>query len=284
MEELVNEYRLLLVEDESLAGLDRAMTLVEKILSVHFVCEAGAPELRGMAGEGNAVDKLSESLILQYQSADLQAVRSVCHRRRNRAETRETQVRVLRAAQILGILPPLVEHAEAEVPLAREALFRDICLLVFHHAYFALLPVLHGRGWETERQLLLASFRRFGDQVPRIADRYSALALYYDALGEEERAARYYREALRATHSDDHEFMTSVQTSWTFLVEHERLGDALDLLLDTYPRVARQDLGEIHELIAATFQLQKSYYEARLGAASEVLRHATGGRSATTAD
>jgi tetratricopeptide (TPR) repeat protein len=53
-----------------------------------------------------------------------------------------------------------------------------------------------------ERRLLTAAFPRFAEHVPGVADRYSVLALYHDLAGEWERAGRYYREALLATHSE----------------------------------------------------------------------------------
>ncbi|MCP4657510.1 MAG: hypothetical protein GY856_19060 [bacterium] len=51
---------------------------------------------------------------------------------------------------------------------------------------------------------------------------------------------------------------------------------AFDLLLENYPRIARQDLDEVRELIALTFGFQRSFYEAKLG------RRAFAGRPGAT--
>ena len=276
--ELIRDYRELLVEEESLAGLDRALTLVEQVLGVHVVWDGKALELLGIPGKSRDPDGLVEALIRQHERFDSPELTS-CKRRRRKRENIDRQARVLRTAYTVMVLPALVEGAEEEIRADRYSLFLDACLIVFHQAFFVLLPELRGREWEQERRLLLGSFRRFADHLPRVSDRYGVLALYYDALEDHDRAGRYYREALRAAHSDNHDFMTSVQTCWSFLVEHERLREALELLLETYPRVARQDLDEIHELIDSTFQLQQRYYEARLQAASQLIQRSTAARS-----
>ncbi len=126
------------------------------------------------------------------------------------------------------------------------------------------MPELEARDWAEERRLLMESFLRFADYLPGVSDRFSVLALYHDMSGDWKRAGSYYREALLATHSDNHEFMTTLQSAWSFLVEHQMLQQAFDLLLESYPRVARQDLDEVKELMTLTFVLQRRFYEEQL--------------------
>ncbi|HEX9736318.1 MAG TPA: hypothetical protein VGG06_30510 [Thermoanaerobaculia bacterium] len=114
--------------------------------------------------------------------------------------------------------------------------------------------------WEPERVALLESFRRFAEHLPHASDRFNVLAHYHDACQDHDRAAQYFRETLRATHSDAHELMTTLQTYWGYLIERQLLQDAFELLLETYPRVARQDLDEVHGLMASTFDLQRRHY------------------------
>ncbi len=58
--------------------------------------------------------------------------------------------------------------------------------------------------------------------------------------------------------------MTTLQGAWSFLVEHKMLQQAFDLLLESYPRVARRDLDEMKELMTLTFVLQRRFYEEQL--------------------
>jgi hypothetical protein len=139
----------------------------------------------------------------------------------------------------------------------------DACVLLFHQAYFALLPTLSTPTWKGERLLLLEAFRRFARHCPRPSDAFGVLALYYDALGESDVAARHYVDAVAATHSDSHEFMSVVQTAWTFCIERNRHREALDVLLSVNSRVNRNDISELHEMVTLTFDLMRSHYESR---------------------
>jgi hypothetical protein len=70
--------------------------------------------------------------------------------------------------------------------------------------------------------------------------------------GKTEAATEAFSAALAATHSDDHEFMTRVQALWTYLIDNRRYMAALACLNEVYPRVTREHLDEIGELLTET--------------------------------
>ncbi|HQU41692.1 MAG TPA: hypothetical protein PK867_02725 [Pirellulales bacterium] len=100
----------------------------------------------------------------------------------------------------------------------------------------------------------LAAFRRFAESLTRASDRFALLALYFDAVGAPQNASDARMAALAATPADAHEFMTELQISWSSLIERAMLAEALELLLENYPRVPRRDLDEVNELIRQTFR------------------------------
>ncbi len=250
MQDLADRYRQLVVAEESVETLDLALALAEDVAGIRLQWTAGRLEART---END-----------QRLSVDLPELARVRARRRRTRPRLEKQARAVRAAVMLAAVPDLADDMRPSLGRRRQSLVADTCLVVFHQACFALLPELSARDWVDERRLLTESFPRFASHLERISDRYSVLALYHDVSGDWERAGRYYREALLATHSDDHEFMTTLQSSWSFLVEHQMLQQAFDLLLESYPRVARQDLDEVKELMTLTFVLQRRFYEQQL--------------------
>lgn len=260
MKALVKKYQKLLVEDESISGLDRSMALVESVVALQVHWQDGRLTARRVTTDPSPVP---DRLLANPEDFAFPELLLACARRRRKKEDAGNQARAVRTAFLLTALPPLVA-ADESVPVSRYALFFDACLVLVHQAFFALLPQVHGRRWEQERQALLESFRRFAEHLPQTSDRYNVLALYHDACEDYDRAGQYFRETLRATHSDAHEFMTTLQTYWGYLIEHQLLQEAFELLLETYPRVARQDLDEVHGLMTSTFDLQRRHYEARL--------------------
>jgi len=264
MQELIDRYRQLVVAEESVETLDHALELVEDVMGIRLQWTEGRLEALGIAEKGPP-DELSTYMAGELEGLDFPELAQVGGRRRRTRLRRKKQAVVVRAAVTLAAVPALADDMRPPLAERRHSLLVDACLVVFHQAYFVLLPELGTREWEDERRLLTESFPRLAQHLPQVSDRYTVLALYHDASGEWERAARFYREALLATHSDDHEFMTTLQTCWSFLIEHQMFQQAFDLLLENYPRIARQDLDEVRELMALTFGFQRSFYEAKLG-------------------
>jgi hypothetical protein len=202
---------------------------------------------------------LSEA-VQQFQVREV--AEATDRRRRTKARIQQ-QARVVKGAFALSHIPDLVEKLPSPFPSERVSFVLDACVLLFHQAYFAVLPTLGTLDWEDGRTLLLESFRHFSHHCPRPADSFGVLALYYDALGEHNIAARHYSDAVAATHSDSHEFLSVVQTAWGFCIERHRYREALDVLLGVNGRVARNDIAELHEMVSLTFDLMRNYYQSR---------------------
>ena len=130
----------------------------------------------------------------------------------------------------------------------------DSLLVLFHQAYFALLPNL-GNNWPLEKKALQDSFRLFGESLSNLTQKYRILALYYKSIGDSRLALKNFQMALHSTHSDADDFLTIVQTYWSFLIDEKEFKGALLLLLDVYPRIVREDLDEMRELFMLTFDL-----------------------------
>jgi hypothetical protein len=71
--------------------------------------------------------------------------------------------------------------------------------------------------------------------------------------GEIEQAVQAFNAALAATPSDQHDFLTRVQMLWSLLIEHHRIHDAFNCLMEVSPRITRLDYDEFKGLLKETF-------------------------------
>jgi tetratricopeptide (TPR) repeat protein len=150
----------------------------------------------------------------------------------------------------------LLRHANVhKLPLgnAGYSLLVDAEMVLFHQSYFALLPQLEERA--EERDALLDAFHAFANEVPRLPDRFKVLSLTFEAEGKADKALECLRYVLQSTHSDDPEFMTTLQSVWSELVDQQNYREAMVLLMDNYPRVTLEDLDEMRQLVMTTFDL-----------------------------
>jgi len=218
MASLTAEYQSLLIVDESLAGLGRAVDLARRVARGGRVNSRRWPSLAGANGD-------AETRPISSASAQ----------------------RVWEVANLLRSLPPRAE--KPDVPEAQYALLMDTLLLVFHQAYFWLLPKA-----AAQREFLLGALDAFADELPNLADRFQVKGLLHLERGEVEKAARAFNAALAATPSDQHDFLTRVQMLWSLLIEHGRVPDAFDCLMQVSPRVTRLDYDEFQGLLKETFK------------------------------
>jgi len=143
-----------------------------------------------------------------------------------------------------------VRKREANFTAAEYSLLADLFLLVFRHAYFALLRQLRDKNQSAHT--LLDSFEQFAAMLREPSDRFHVLGLVRLARGNSDGAENDFRAALAATHADDHEFMSSLQLLWMLLIQMKDYKGAMRLLRDQYPRVARRDLEEVGLLLDET--------------------------------
>ena len=255
MPDLAREYRTLLTDDASEEGVDRVLSLLERLTGIELHVRDAELRLQKLNNKRSAQKRFPTGLHEALRSLDLpEFVRSV-GRRRRRPERVRTQERVLRATAALGVLPDLMESQEDSLSEESFSLFLDSCLLLFHNVYFALLPRLPGRTWANERSSLLQASRKFALHIQEPADRFRVMALTLQEAGNADEAALFYRRAVDATHTDSHEFMSVLQLCWTHLVECAQYRQALELLVDAYQRVPRKDLEEMKDLILTTHDL-----------------------------
>ena len=252
-DQLVVEYQTLLTESESLSTIDRAAKLVWNVLGGRIApTESGLsfePSAAGAADHANRI----RSALKPRDAYDIERWRELvsAHPARSR-EHRRLRALVVDVATALTVAPPI--GSLANFNSRRYSLLMDSCLLLSHHAYFCLLPKLDDPRHAGERAFLLSAFHQFADSSSEPSDRFALLALYFDAVDKPQQASESRRAALAATPSDAHDFLTVLQSFWTSHVERGMLNEALDLLLETYPRVSRRDLDEVGELIRQTFR------------------------------
>lgn len=253
---LIDEYQALLrAEEETLATTKRAAALVAKAFGGWFRATASGLEYEPAGTSAPDRSELLKSAALFGNGfAQKQMDEVIAHRPSGHGETKTLHSLTVDCSIGLALIPAVTAEGSATLDEKQYSLLFDACAVLAHHAYFGLLPKLGGPTFERERTLLLSALRRFGDLTPLPADRYAIRALYFEALGQYHRAGGAYRQALAATHADSHEFMTALQTYWAFLLERGLPNDALELLLENYPRVPRRDLEELNELIRQTFK------------------------------
>ena len=218
MRNLNDEYLELLMADESTESLDRALRLAA----------------RAAAGEGLPTNVNAKRLLTPPADPTKPAA----------AATRRVDLVIWAMVKVAGATRRKVQA----IPDGQYGFLLDVLLLVFHQAYFGLLP---DAGQARER--LLAAFAGFAATIPRPADQYHVRGLVALERGLASEAADAFRAAIASTHSDEHDFITRVQLSWSLLMERCLWSEAFTCLLDVYPRVARADLDELRSLLTRTF-------------------------------
>ena len=143
---------------------------------------------------------------------------------------RRLRALVVDVATALSVAPAV--GSLANFSSRQYSLLIDSCLLLAHHAYFTLLAKLDHPRYAEERAFLLSTFHQFADSFSEPADRFTLLALYFDAVDKPQQASESRRAALAATPADAHDFLTVLQSLWTSLVERGMHNDALELLLE----------------------------------------------------
>lgn len=218
---LVKTYQRLVTADESPLHLDQTLQLIDRIAS------------GGGGNHGSRWLDLREG----GSSGSIRVYSGPLARRVNRVSF------------ALAELPKRIKEHWAHVPNAQYSLLMDSLLLLFHQAYFALLP-----DAGDQREHLLDVFVDFADVVPRTADRFQILGLVRSAEEEFEEAADAFRSSVLAAHADDHDFLSRVQLCWTQLMAHGRDDEAFKFLMDTSYCVTRSDLEEFNGLLLQTYR------------------------------
>jgi len=140
------------------------------------------------------------------------------------------------------------------LPNSQYSFIVDALHLLFHQAYFVLLPRVEEANWVAEKNDLVSSFLAFADFVPDIAERFRIEGLVQKTRGEYREALESFLKSLHATHVDEHVFMTRLQTFWMALLDASQFREARDLLLEILPMVPMKHLGEVQEMITDTFE------------------------------
>jgi hypothetical protein len=250
---LVVEYQRLLTENESLTTLGRTAKLVWDILGGRIEATASGLALEPTTSNPAELGRQLQSSPKPRDAFDIEGWQRLvsAHPVRSR-EHRRLRALVVETAVALTVVPVIA--SPATISGRQYSLLMDSCLLLAHQVYFALLPKLNDSTFQQERAFLLSAFHQFSGSLNEATDRFALLALYFDATGEPQRVNDSRRAALAATPADAHDFMTVLQSSWSTLVERCMLDDALELLLENYPRVSRRNLDEVGDLIRETFK------------------------------
>lgn len=250
MNKLIAEYRQLVKRPESLPALDATFGLLERAtgLEVRF----HGPDLTVKETEAwNQYDASWKRVPAFRPEALAEGFgRAKQSRVWQRAQVQDRN-RFVRVTWYLSALPQRLRLEN--LPESQYSFIADTLLLLFHQAYFVLLPRLERAGWTSERSHLISSFFNFSEFVPDLAERFRVAGLAYEAQGDLPNALISFEKALSATHVDEHVFMTRLQTLWMALLDRERFREALDLLLRVMPMVPFMYLAELRQLISETF-------------------------------
>lgn len=128
----------------------------------------------------------------------------------------------------------------------------DALLLLFHQSYFALLPKLE--PGKPDAVALLRSYLLLASLYEGQAEFFRINALVKTALGFREEANKDLRAALKLVHSDEHDFMTRLQTLWMSLLSEGMYVEAADLLAEVHPQITKENLEEFGVLIRQTVE------------------------------
>jgi len=249
MRSLSRKYQRLVVASESSANMRRAFELTQEAAGVSVTL---GPHALIVQSDDDASwvteERVSSATAAIQEIVDAKPIKS-------RSVGDAVNIVDLSTTVSLLALGPAFASDPA-MPESRASLLIDSCQLVFHQTYHVLLPKLEAATDHRLRVRLLNAFLEFASSITDPANRSHLLARCYEAYDDNERAAQHHAEAVRTTPSDAHNFMTLLQIHWDFLVDHQRFAEALEVLLEAYPRVRRSDIDETAELIRLTFELQ----------------------------
>lgn len=251
MSELIAEYRELTAGPGSLHALDATLALVERATGLQIRVRRGkitTTETPTWTPHERSWKQLSD-LVQETAAYRIERARQTPGRQRGHLPDR---TRFLRTKWCLDALPRGL--SADRLPESQYSFVVDTLLLLLHQAYFVLLPRIEKAGWTAGRNDLIATFFAFAEFVPDIAERFRVAGLAYQAQGDVADALASFEKALRATHVDEHVFMTRLQTFWMALLDKGDFRPALDLLLGIMPMVPLKHLSELRELISATFE------------------------------
>jgi len=262
--DLGRQYRRLLTDDESIENFDISTRLIEDVIGVRIEWQHRQLALQRLRWEGEPNFELFFArlghAVQQFQT---HGVAEAVEGRRCPEAHFEQRARVVKAAFAMSMFPDLIEQLPSTFTNDRGSFVLDACMLLFHQAYFALMPTLEASRWEAERLLLLEAFRSLAHHVSRCSDALRVLALYYDAFDKEDIAILYYVDAISATHSNSHEFMSVIQAAWAFWIERHCYREALDILLNMNTRILPSDMLELQDMGMLTVDLMRSRYRSR---------------------
>jgi hypothetical protein len=133
--------------------------------------------------------------------------------------------------------------------------FRDLQSLLYLHVVDWLLPRLGSTAFIPQCDFLVSAMGYHCTAVWRDnpAHQQYLISVLAGYLGDREREKSALLASFRLTAPESHEYLTSAQCYWSFLLENRRLDDAEAFLLGLYRRAPRESLAEIREMLDDTF-------------------------------
>lgn len=249
IKDIISEYQSLLMSEASIEVLKKTILLIEKLVSSFVEIDSIIDEIEK---EQEFHTKINSPFKDYLQKLGQHKFREYYEQRLMKKEKLKMNEIIYKTIVMFYKFPDFIQECK------NTSLLADTYLVLFHNAYFALLPKLT-KGWENEKEILLRSFKDFSELFDKIferpSDKYRILALCADAKNEPTRALKYYKLSLETTNVEEHEFMTVLQTYWNELIENNWFKEALELLVKQYPRTLRENIDEMNELILLTFDL-----------------------------
>lgn len=252
MATLTNRYRELLETDPSLDSVELVLGLVEDSVGRSMRNVEIEQRIAALAGEDERDDRIRRALPEHIAEFELPKFESDRLRRWRNREKLEFQYLVARVANALLHAPAIAE--QPDVSSSRYSLILDSCLLLFHHSYFAILPVLRGQ-WQRERDFLLRSAGVFSKYLNAPRDFFRVRGLLELAAGNISDGVAALRASVESIGSHEEDYITSVQALWTELIELREYRSALVFLVDCLPRTTWLDLDELRGMMLATVDL-----------------------------
>jgi len=81
------------------------------------------------------------------------------------------------------------------------------------------------------------------------------LGILFEVTGNKNKSNEYFEQSLLLSHTDNHEFMTILQSYWGRLIENKEYFSALNLLLKFYKLSPIQYIEELNDIIRDTFEI-----------------------------
>ncbi|MCI0448662.1 MAG: hypothetical protein L0Y79_02610 [Chlorobi bacterium] len=252
---MLKKYQELIKAEASLKGLDEALLLLKEVCAKFINFEKIKSESAKWESNENKLNnyaKIIEAIIEKWVRKNNVWILESNVTKLSPANNK-TLIKLSDSEISLKFIPWYINLWQDLVSDEGYSFIMDTTFIVYHNAYFALLPSFDVESAEYGH--LIKIFLEYSTHLNNPEDVYQIKAMAFEAQNKYNLAKEYYYKSLLSTSSDDPSFPASLQDYWSFLVEKKNVDEALDMLLNIKYEKLIKDTEFYDGLIRSTFRI-----------------------------